>query len=98
MAIVGVFGIAAIIICLFVFIHYKDKYWWQGAKWLLIGSMAGVSFMVALFEIIWFCMYLGLSIQKVIMIVVLVAYGVGLGLLNLLTLGLFLGFKLKERK
>jgi len=62
MCIVGIIGLISIIFCLVIYIKYKEDKNWAIGRIVLLGSAIGLGILVTIFEILWFCMYLGLQV------------------------------------
>jgi len=62
MIIVGFVGAVSIAFCLTLFIKHHEEKDWAVARTILLGSSISLGVMVIVFEIVWFCLYLGLPV------------------------------------
>jgi hypothetical protein len=62
MVIIGVLCSIMIIFCiLFCIKHHEDKSY-EKARSIILGGTIGLSILTTIFEVAWFCMYLGLPV------------------------------------
>jgi heme/copper-type cytochrome/quinol oxidase subunit 2 len=62
MTIVGILCTIAIIFCVYFYIKYHDDKGYAKARPIILGGTISLSILTTIFEIIWFCMYLGLPV------------------------------------
>ena len=62
MTAIGIISSIVIAFCIFFCIKYREDKTYEKARLIILGCTIGLSIMATLFEIIWFCMYLGLPV------------------------------------
>jgi len=62
MTIVGIMCGLVVAFCIFFCIKYHKDKSYEKARAIILGGTIGLSLLTTIFEIVWFCMYLGLPV------------------------------------